>query len=231
MNVTCTQCQMVIAIEDSKAPSSPFAIKCPRCRETITVKPSPKEEPTLASRGMPQVPPGAHAGTPDAMALLSQLLSSAVAGRAQAEGPGSWSRRRILFCHNDKAAQARVRDALDDTYELHVAETAIDALTQLRETKDEIIVLDPQFDQAKQGGVTLLQHVSNLTPNYRRRIYLVLVSPQLKTLDTYLAFINGVNLTINGEDLGQLQQILERSLRDFNELYHPFNQAAGLAPF
>ena len=84
---------------------------------------------------------------------------------------------------------------------------------------------------AKQGGVGMLQHVNGLTPNYRRRMYLVLVSPQLKTLDTYLAFVNGANLTVNAEDIGQFQQILERSMRDFNEIYHPFNQAAGLAAF
>ena len=166
------------------------------------------------------------------MALLSELFSSVMASRSGDAGAGSWSRRRILLCHNDKAVQQKVREALDEaTHELHVAESAIDALTQLRESKDEIIVLDPQFDASKQGGVTMLQHVSGLTPNYRRRVYLVLVSPQLKTLDTYLAFINGVNLTINTEDVGQIQQILERSVRDFNEIYHPFNQAAGLAPF
>lgn len=221
---------MTIGIEDSKVPNQPFSIKCPRCRETITVKPPPKEEPTLASRGRPQVPPELQ-NSQDAMTLLSELFSSVMAGRGESTA-GSWSRRRILLCHNDKTVQQKVRDALDDSvYELHVAETAIDALTQLRETKDEIIVLDPQFDASKQGGVTMLQHVSGLTPNYRRRVYLVLVSPQLKTLDTYLAFINGVNLTINTEDVGQIQHILERSVRDFNEIYHPFNQAAGLAPF
>ena len=222
---------MTIGIEDAKVPNQAFSIKCPRCRETITVKPPPKDEPTLASRGRPQVPADMPGGNPDAMALLSELFSSVMANRGEA-GPGSWSRRRILLCHNDKTVQSRVRDALDDSqYELHVAESAIDALTQLRETKDEIIMLDPQFDASKQGGVTMLQHVSGLTPNYRRRMYLVLVSPQLKTLDTYLAFINGVNLTVNAEDVGQIQHILERSIRDFNELYHPFNQAAGLAAF
>ena len=230
MNVTCTQCQMQIGIEDANVPSSPFSIKCPRCRETVTVKPPPKEEPTLASRGRPQIPNDIHSGGSDAMTILSELFSS-MASRG-GDVPGSWARRRILLCTNDKAAQEKVRESLDDgLYELHVAETAIDALTQLRETKDEIIVLDPQFDQSRQGGVTMLQHVNGLTPNYRRRVYLVLVSPQLKTLDTYLAFINGVNLTVNADDLGQFQQIIERSIRDFNEIYHPFNQAAGLTAF
>jgi predicted Zn finger-like uncharacterized protein len=224
MNVTCPQCQMNIGIEDSKLPSSPFSIKCPRCRETISVKPPPKEEPTLASRGKPQGP-----AAQDAMSLLSELFSSL---QNKPELPGSWARRRILLCHNDETVRSRMKASLEEArYELHVVDTAQDALAQLRDTKDDIIVLDPQFDQGRQGGVGMLQHVNGLTPNNRRRVYLVLVSPQLKTLDTYLAFINGVNLTVNSEDVGQFQHILERSVRDFNELYHPFNQAAGLAPF
>jgi predicted Zn finger-like uncharacterized protein len=231
MNVTCTQCQMKIGIEDSKLPSTPFSIKCPRCRETITVTPAVKEEPTLPARGRPQVPSDAK-GNQDAMALLSELFSS-IAGRAGGgELPGAWARRGILLCHNDENVRARMREALDESrYDLHVVDTALEALQQLRETKDDIIVLDPQFDQGKQGGVGMLQHVNGLTPNYRRRMYLALVSPQLKTLDTYLAFVNGVNLTVNTEDIVQFQQILERSIRDFNEIYHPFNQAAGLAAF
>lgn len=230
MNVTCTQCHMNIGIEDSKLPSSPFSIKCPRCRETITVKPPPKDEPTLAARGRPQGPP---ASAPDAMTLLSELFSSLnTKPGAAAEIPGAWARRRILLCHNDEQVRTRMRAALDDTqYELHIVDTAQEALQQLRETRDEVIVLDPQFDQARQGGVGMLQHVNGLTPNNRRRVYLVLVSPQLKTLDTYLAFVNGVNLTVNSEDVGQFHHILERSIRDFNEIYHPFNQAAGLASF
>lgn len=232
MNVTCTQCHMKIGIEDSKVPNTPFSIKCPRCRETITVQPPQKEEPTLPARSRPQAPgdPSGAAGS-DPMALLSELFSK-MSPRGGGELPGAWARRNILLCHNDEAVRSKVRETLDEAqYDLHIADTAVDALAQLRETRDDIIILDPQFDQGRQGGVGMLQHVNGLTPNNRRRMYLVLVSPQLKTLDTYLAFINGVNLTINTEDIGQLPQILERSMRDFNEIYHPFNTAAGLGAF
>jgi predicted Zn finger-like uncharacterized protein len=230
MNVTCTQCQMKIGIEDSKVPANPFSIKCPRCRETITVKPPPKEEPQLPARSRPQ--PAGDDGGHDAMSLLNELFSK-IAGRGgAAELPGAWARRGILLCHNDESVRQRMREALDEArFDLHIVDSAVEALAQLRETKDDILVLDPQFDQGKQGGVGMLQHDNALTPNNRRRMYLVLVSPQLKTLDTYLAFVNGVNLTVNTEDLGQFQQILERSIRDFNEIYHPFNQAAGLSAF
>jgi CheY-like chemotaxis protein len=194
------------------------------------VKPPPKEEPKLDARGRPSIP-GDVGGNQDAMALLSELFQS-MANRGGGDLGRVWSRRNILLCHNDEAVRTAMRGALDESrYDLHIVDSAVDAMAQLKETKDDIIVLDPQFDQAKQGGVGMLQHVNGLTPNYRRRVYLVLVSPQLKTLDAYLAFVNGVNLTVNSEDVGQFQEILERSVRDFNEMYHPFNQAAGLAAF
>ena len=77
----------------------------------------------------------------------------------------------------------------------------------------------------------MMQYVNSLTPQARRRTYVTLVSPQLRTHDAYLAFANGVNLTVHPEDVSSFQSIFERSVRDFNELYRPFNQASGVAPF
>ena len=57
------------------------------------------------------------------------------------------------------------------------------------------------------------------------------MSPQLRTLDTYLAFANGVNLTVYPDDIGSFQAIFERSVRDFNELYRPYYTAASMEAF
>ncbi|HYV05181.1 MAG TPA: hypothetical protein VFB82_11370, partial [Blastocatellia bacterium] len=86
-------------------------------------------------------------------------------------------------------------------------------------------------DSDHQGGAAMMHYVSSLTPQNRRRTYVVLISPQLRTLDTYLAFANGVNLTVHPEDIQSFQSVFERSVRDFNELYRPLNQASSLAPF
>ena len=51
-----------------------------------------------------------------------------------------------------------------------------------------------------------MQYVNSLTPQIRRRTYVVLISPQLRTLDTYLAFANGVNLTVHPEDVASFSQ-------------------------
>jgi hypothetical protein len=38
-------------------------------------------------------------------------------------------------------------------------------------------------------------------------------------------------LTVNASDIGTLDQVLERGIRNFNELYRCYNAAAGLTPF
>ena len=64
----------------------------------------------------------------------------------------------------------------------------------------------------------------------RRRVDLVLVSPDVQTLDTQAAFLRAVNLAMNSADIETLPQVLQQSLRDFNELYRPVNEAAGTPP-
>ncbi len=58
----------------------------------------------------------------------------------------------------------------------------------------------------------------------------MLVSADVRTLDTPAAFVRSVNLTISSADIERLPHVLERSLRDFNELYQPLNQALGTPP-
>jgi PleD family two-component response regulator len=143
-----------------------------------------------------------------------------------------WKRRRVLLCIEDMNIRERLRNGLDGSrYEVFSADLAAEAVELANESRAEIVVLSPGFDPEHQGGAGLMMHVNRLTPQTRRRTYVVLVSSQLRTLDTYLAFANGVNLTIHPEDVDSFQAIFERSVRDYNELYRPFHQASAIEPF
>ena len=37
MQATCPQCSQVIAVDDSKVPSGPFMLRCPRCQKTMKI--------------------------------------------------------------------------------------------------------------------------------------------------------------------------------------------------
>jgi hypothetical protein len=63
----------------------------------------------------------------------------------------------------------------------------------------------------------------------RRRLFLVSVEDDGITMSAHDAFLRNLNLIVNSNDVGQFPLILNRSLRDFNEIYRHFNEAVGAA--
>ena len=234
MIASCPQCAMTLTFDDTRLPTEPFNVLCPRCRQSVTIMPPPKEEPRLPGiTGPLDAIPAVEANQPDSLhALADLLLAGLKQSQPQAPDVMKWQRRRVLLCLDDAYMRESVRAALEPSrYEMFSADYAPEAIEILHESRAEVIVLSPTFDADHQGGAAMMQYVNSLTPQIRRRTYVVLVSPQLRTLDTYLAFANGVNLTVHPEDVSSFQSIFERSVRDFNELYRPLNQASSLAPF
>jgi PleD family two-component response regulator len=228
MQVTCQQCRAKFTLQEKNLPEKPFQVNCPKCRFSMEVQPPKKADPTIKSA------PKAMQANNEVLAQLVALLSGGQARNADgsASPVANWQRRQMVLCLADPQQLAQMQEILDQAaFCPTVADDAAKAIELMRDTRVDIVLLDPQFDAANQGGITVLRHVSSLTPKYRRRTYLVLLSPQVKTLDTYMAFLNGVNLTINSADIPTINQILERSIRDFNELYRGYNTAAGLSPF
>ena len=230
MIASCPQCAMSLTFDDTRLPTEPFNVLCPRCRQSVTIMPPPKEEPKL--QGSVEVMPVGTDQADSLRALADLLLAGLTQSQPAAPDVAKWQRRRVLLCLDDPAMRESVRGALEPArYELFSADYAPEAIEILHESRAEVIVLSPSFDSDHQGGTAMMQYVNSLTPQIRRRTYVVLISSQLRTLDTYLAFANGVNLTVHPEDVASIQSVFERSVRDFNELYRPLNQAMSLAAF
>lgn len=234
MIANCPQCAMSLTFDDTRLPTEPFNVLCPRCRQSVTIMPPPKEEPRLPGiTGPLDAMAAVEADQPDSLRALADLLLAGLRqSQPQAPDINKWQRRRVLLCLDDPNMRESLRSSLDPSrYEMFSADYAPEAIEILHESRAEVIVLSPTFDSDHQGGTAMMQYINSLTPQIRRRTYVVLVSPQLRTLDTYLAFANGVNLTVHPEDVSSFQSVFERSVRDFNELYRPLNQASSLAPF
>lgn len=244
MIASCPQCAMSLTFDDTRLPTEPFNVLCPRCRQSVTIMPPPKEEPRLPgiTGALDSIPgltgaldaiPGTDDGQPDSLRALADLLLAGLKqARPKDSDPKKWQRRRVLLCLDDAQMREGMRAALEPSrYEIFSADFAPEAIEILHESRTEVIVLSPTFDADHQGGAAMMNYVNSLTSQARRRTFVVLVSPQLRTLDTYLAFANGVNLTVHPEDVLSFQSVFERSVRDFNELYRPLNQAASVVPF
>lgn len=239
MLASCPQCAMSLNFDDERLPIEPFNVLCPRCRQSVTIMPHPQEEPRLpgSTGSLDSLEPidvhSSQASSDPVRALVDMLLAGLKSAQPQtATDAKKWQRRRVLLCLDDADVRERLRSSLAPSlFEIFSADTAPEAIEILHESRSEVIVLSPSFDAERQGGSAMMQYVNSLTPQIRRRTYVVLVSPQLRTLDTYLAFANGVNLTLHPEDVSSFQAIFDRSVRDFNEMYRPLNQASVVAAF
>jgi hypothetical protein len=224
---------MSMSFDDERLPTESFNVLCPRCRQTVTIVPPPKEEPRLpGTTGMLEAKPVESTGNTDALRQLADVLMTGIKQSQSMSADAKWQRRRVLLCLEEAQMRENLRAALDlRRYEVFSADFAPEAIEILHESRAEVIVLSPNFDGEHQGGAAMMQYVNSLTPQVRRRTFVVLVSSQLRTLDTYLAFANAVNLTIHPEDVPSFQSVFERSVRDFNELYRPLNLATASVPF
>lgn len=161
--------------------------------------------------------------------LLQQRNSPEADKRRDAVKHGRGA-RRTLVCVTPAHREVVARTLAGSAYEVFVAENTTQAVESLREEGMDVVILDPEFDQAEQGAAFIAREVNVLRPAQRRRLFFVHLSPAVRTLDAHVAFLNNVNLVVNLADIANLPRTLERSIRDLNEMYSDFNTALKVAP-
>ena len=239
MIIRCDNCSVSLQLDDSKTPSGNFTVRCPRCQNLIRVQPGAKGS---ASSTVQQLEANAPAqavqnGTQEFASkesdfeinkALRSLLGALQKENTTLEAEDSTDEkpRRALLCLGQKQ-DAVAKKMVEAGYKVYLADTPAQANERMREGKTEIVLFAPDF-AAEFGGAAILQQKMNAMYSYeRRRFFLVSVEDNGTTMSAHEAFVRNLNLIINNSDLEQLPLILNRSLRDFNELYHYINKAAS----
>lgn len=251
MIIVCPKCSTRLQIDDEKSPNRPFNVRCPKCSATVSSGPvspateqsalavggspatdHPRFEPTTARAYEPPGAPSVTSATPandDTVRMLFDLLSK---GTSQTtENPHvrpSWDKRKALVCTSDPYREKVASKLSEVGCQVFVAEDTRQAVETMRANKLDVVVLEPQFDPAEQGSVFVIREINVMRPPQRRRLFFVLLSPSLRTMDAHAAFLNNVNSVVNVADIEELSRIMEVGLREYNELYREFYNAFGL---
>jgi len=236
-----------LQVDDEKSPQRPFNVRCPKCNNTVSSGPAtpPAEQSALALGGSPATehqrfdkatarayePVTATETLPneDSVRMLVDLLSKRTA--REPDNPTarpSWDKRKALVCTSEAHRDSIARKLTQTGYQVYVAEDTRQAVETMRANKMDVVLLEPQFDPAEQGSVFVIREINILRPPQRRRLFFVLISPSLRTMDAHAAFLNNVNAVVNVADLEELQRIMEVALREYNELYREFYGAFNL---
>ena len=260
MIIVCQNCTGRFRIDDAKVPAGSFSVSCPKCQATVSsndmsevretsalaVGKSPSTSNPRFQRSIPaplfKMNSGMVDETPDrepavaaapkvndlALSLMS-LLKPEKSDRVSALRP-VWEPRRVLVCTIADYREKIARCLTQRGYEVFIAADTQQAVERMRESHVDVVILDQAFDPIDQGTAFVTREVNVLRPAQRRRIFFVSLSSSKRTMDAHAAFLHNVNIIVNLNDLGDLAEILERSMREFNELYKDFNAACGVAP-
>jgi|SRR5689334_2195405 len=250
MIIVCPKCATRLQIDDEKSPNRPFNVRCPKCSATVSSGPAspateqsalavggspstehPRFEPSTARAYEPTTSslPGATAGNDDTVRMLFDLLSKGTS--RSAENPTArpaWDKRKALVCTSEAYRDVVAHKLSEVGCQVFVAEDTRQAVETMRANKMDVVVLEPQFDPAEQGSVFVIREINVMRPPQRRRLFFVLLTPSLRTMDAHAAFLNNVNATVNVTDVEELPRIMEVALREYNELYREFYSAFGL---
>lgn len=249
MIIVCPKCSARLQVDDEKSPNRPFNVRCPKCNSSVSAGPAnpateqsalavggspatehPRFEQSTAPAYEPAVSKTGEAGSSDeAVRMLVELLSKGTG--AKVEDPAarpSWDKRKALVCTTEAYRDGIAHKLTESGYQVFVAEETRQAVETMRASKMDMVFLEPQFDPAEQGSVFVTREINVLRPAQRRRLFSVLLSPSLRTMDAHAAFLNNVNAIVNISDIDDLPTIMEVALREYNELYREFYTAFGL---
>ena len=247
MILVCQKCSTRLQVDDEKSPQRPFNVRCPKCNNTVSSGPAnpvteqsalavggspatdhPRFEPATA-RAYESVTPAETAPTDDAVRMLVDMLSKGTTRNTDnPTARPSWDKRKALVCSSETYRDLVARKLTQIGFQVFVAEDTRQAVETMRANKMDVVLLEPQFDPSEQGSAFVVREINVLRPPQRRRLFFVLISPSLRTMDAHAAFLNNVNAVVNVNDLEELHRVMEVALREYNELYREFYGAFGL---
>jgi predicted Zn finger-like uncharacterized protein len=216
VQASCPQCQQRIAIEDAKVPDRPFKVKCPKCQATVSLPGKPAAD---AAPG-PEPEPAA---APQAEQLRSQVMAQL--RREMSLGDASGGAGKALVCLPDRTAASAFTvtltrlgyqvDAIDDPEEG----------ARLLEQGVYGVVATARSAAAGPRGENLYQRAARLSPEGRRRIFLILVGDECKTGDGTQAWTLSADALVNTRDVSTADAIVRNTVAERARLYQVFLDA------
>lgn len=133
--------------------------------------------------------------------------------------------KKALICEDDAAFREIISTALKHLgYSIESAATTAESLKKIESHTYNLITVDYNFPDDKEGGIKIIGKINGQKPNIRRQTFVVLISANVKSADASAAFFHGANVTVNKEDIRHLEHLIRDGQRRFNELYRVFNR-------
>jgi predicted Zn finger-like uncharacterized protein len=219
VQANCPTCGQRIAIDDAKVPERAFSVKCPKCQNAVRF-PGKGEAPVAAPEPGAPPAPGPSAG----MAAASEGIRSEMMAQLQKEMNDGHGGGRVLVAVHDKAQAASVTAPLTKHgFQVDTLDNPDEGARLLEQGVYEIVITTRT--PAAQGTESLFDRCTRLSPDARRRVFLILVGEEYKTGDGTQAWSQTADLVLNPRDAGRMDALVASTHAERRRLYQVYADA------
>jgi predicted Zn finger-like uncharacterized protein len=245
----CPQCAQRIVIDDAKVPDKPFAVKCPKCQTIVRLpgraapappEPEPEPEMSFEEPRLPDPPPPPPASPTPTMAPSTPLpeahaslphddMRAQVMAQLRREMSGSGAEpanhERALVSIPDRAQSAAV------TLILTRLGFAVDSVEEHEDAARFVeqgaysVAATSRSGSAPGRPESLYQRITRLSPDQRRRLFVILVGDEFKSGDSVQAFATVADLVLSSRDAGSADNLMRNVMTERKRLYQVFVDA------
>jgi predicted Zn finger-like uncharacterized protein len=229
VQASCPKCANKIVIDDARVPDRAFSVKCPKCQTSVrfsgkgAAAPAPPPLPAAAPAPSPLEPARAESdGSPAAEALRAEMLAQVRREMTVGEAPRTSGRAVISLADRGQAGAI----ALPLTrlgYQVDTIDNADEGSRLIEQGVYDLVVTSRAAAAA--GRESLYQRLSRLSPDARRRVFLVLVGDDFKSGDGTQAWLAMADLVLQSRDLGTADALLTKTIEERGRLYQVFIDA------
>ncbi len=232
MQANCPSCGQRIAIDDAKVPARAFTVKCPKCQSSVKLAgkgdapaaavDAPAPAPAAPAPAAPpeEAPSTANAASASSagMAAASEGMRNEMMAQLHKEMSDGHGGGRILVAIHDKAQAASVTTPLTrHGFQVDTLENADEGARLLEQGVYEVVFTTRT--PATPGTESLFDRCTRLSPDARRRIFLVLLGEEYKTGDGTQAFAQTADLVLNPKDAARVDTLLASTHAERRRLY------------
>ena len=212
MQATCTQCGNKLAIDDAKVPDRPFSVKCPKCQTLVK----------LSGRG---AAPAEGAPTPASGIGTEEMKAQVMAQLRREMGSSEVSAGRALVVLPDKGLAGALTLVLTrQGYSVDTLDEAEEGARLLEQGVYDLVAT-VRVAGAAGKGESLYQRINRMSPDARRRIFVVLAGDEFKSGDATQAFAVLADLVLSSRDVASADALVRSTLAERARLYQAFLDA------
>ena len=237
----CPQCRTEVRIDLSRIPAGRAArVSCPSCQHQYPVT----AEGTASAAAPPEAPAAPPAPALDERAWLRRELESmrgeierqvtanilaALGGKTASPAASSEERdpelRNALVCEPDpQFAQLLCGVLAEMGFAPQIAGDLRSAWRALDREWGVVTLTEALTDDAE-AGQKLQERLSRMPGVKRRRLFVVHVSNDVRSLDGGMAFVLNANVTLNRADAASARDIIRKGMSDYERMYKLFHEA------